>query len=62
MPVLVCTGSEDAYSTAEITAELVGSLRAPRVLLLPGSGHLPNLEQPEEFNRGLLAFLADAAP
>jgi pimeloyl-ACP methyl ester carboxylesterase len=30
--------------------------------LLPGSGHLPNLEQPEEFNRGLLAFLADAAP
>jgi 3-oxoadipate enol-lactonase len=62
MPVLVCTGSEDAYSTAEITAELVESLRAPRVLLLPGSGHLPNLEQPEEFNRGLLDFLADAAP
>ncbi len=62
MPVLVCTGSEDAYSTAEITAELVASLRAPHVLLLPGSGHLPNLEQPEEFNRGLLDFLADAAP
>jgi pimeloyl-ACP methyl ester carboxylesterase len=62
LPVLVCTGSEDAYSTAEITAELVGSLRAPRVLSLPGIGHLPNLEQPEEFNRELLDFLAGAAP
>jgi 3-oxoadipate enol-lactonase len=62
MPVLVCTGSEDAYSTAEITAELVGSLRAPRVLLLPGIGHLPNLERPEEFNRELLDFLTASAP
>jgi len=62
MPVLVCTGSEDAYSTAEITSELVASLRAPRVAVLSGAGHLPNLERPAEFNRELLGFLAALAP
>jgi 3-oxoadipate enol-lactonase len=57
VPSFVCTGDQDAYSTAEVTSELVGCLRDPEVVLLKGVGHLPNLEQPTAFNDHLLAFL-----
>jgi pimeloyl-ACP methyl ester carboxylesterase len=61
-PALVCTGDRDSYSTAEITRELAGCLPAPEVVLLAGAGHLPNLEQPNEFNQHLLGFLTRALP
>jgi pimeloyl-ACP methyl ester carboxylesterase len=60
-PALVLTGDRDSYSTAEITRELAGCLPDPEVVLLAGIGHLPNLEQPEEFNEHLLAFLTRAS-
>ena len=59
MPVWVCVGDQDEYSTAEITRELVGSLAAPQTLTLPGVGHLPNLERPDAFNAALERFLAE---
>jgi pimeloyl-ACP methyl ester carboxylesterase len=62
LPAFVCTGTSDAYSTAEVTRELVTCLRSPRVLSLPEVGHLPNLERPDEFNRELVDFLLAAAP
>ena len=62
VPALVLTGDHDSYSTAEITRELAGCLPAPEVVLLKGIGHLPNLEQPEEFNQHLLSFLTRALP
>jgi pimeloyl-ACP methyl ester carboxylesterase len=61
-PALVCTGDYDSYSTAEITRELAGCLPEPEVVLLAGAGHLPNLEQPAEFNQHLLGFLTRALP
>jgi 3-oxoadipate enol-lactonase len=61
-PALVCTGDHDSYSTAEITRELAGCLPEPEVVLLAGAGHLPNLEQPAEFNQHLLDFLTRALP
>jgi pimeloyl-ACP methyl ester carboxylesterase len=61
IPAFVCTGTYDTWSTEAVTRELVASLRAPRTLLLPDVGHLPNLERPEEFNRELLPFLESAA-
>ena len=61
-PALVCTGDHDSYSTAEITRELAGCLPDPEVVLLAGVGHLPNLEQPDEFNQHLLSFLTRALP
>lgn len=61
-PALVCTGDRDSYSTAEITRELAGCLPGPEVVLLEGAGHLPNLEQPGEFNEHLLSFLTRALP
>ena len=40
-PALVVAGDRDAYSTKEITDQLVAALPDPEVLILPGVGHLP---------------------
>jgi 3-oxoadipate enol-lactonase len=56
VPVLVIAGDQDAYSTKEITDQLVESLPRPEVVILPGVGHLPNLEAPEQFDAAVRAF------
>jgi 3-oxoadipate enol-lactonase len=58
----VCVGDRDTWSDAAVTQELVASLRRPRLLVLPGVGHLPNLERPERFNAELASFLDGARP
>jgi pimeloyl-ACP methyl ester carboxylesterase len=58
VPAFVCVGTADSWSTAEVTEELVASLRRPTVVTLPDVGHLPNLEAPEAFNTALVRFLA----
>ncbi len=60
VPSFVCTGARDAWSTPEVTQELVESLKAPRTLTLPNVGHLPNLERPKAFAAALGEFLDDA--
>ena len=62
LPTLVCTGSEDPWSNAKVTSELVAHLRHPETLLLEGVGHLPNLEAEETFNEALIDFLGRHAP
>jgi pimeloyl-ACP methyl ester carboxylesterase len=37
-------------------------IRGARIKLLPGVGHLSNLEAPSEFNRFLRDFLANMPP
>jgi len=63
IPAFVCAGTHDTWSTRAVTQGLINSLNAPRSLLLPEIGHLPNLESADVFNRELLRFLqaADAA-
>jgi 3-oxoadipate enol-lactonase len=57
LPTLVCTGSEDPWSNATVTAEIVQNLRRPELLVIDGAGHLPNLEAEDAFNDALLGFL-----
>jgi pimeloyl-ACP methyl ester carboxylesterase len=58
-PTLVITGDEDVgdiHRIAEkLDAEIPGATRAT----IAGAAHLPNLEQPEEFDRIVLGFLAE---
>lgn len=61
-PTLVCVGDHDGFSTAAVTGELTGCLREPRLVVLEGAGHLPNLERPGEFNQHLLGFLEGTQP
>ena len=57
MPVLVVVGDKDnpvMLKNAEVMARRVAALTR---VTLPGVGHLPNLERPEDFNRAVLDFL-----
>lgn len=62
LPVFVCTGSEDPWSNAAVTAEIVSHLRHPELLVVDGAGHLPNLEAADLFNVKLMEFLSRHAP
>jgi len=61
VPALVIVGSEDEpflgaadYMTAKIP-------RARKVVI-PGAGHAPNVEEPDQVNSAVLGFLADITP
>jgi pimeloyl-ACP methyl ester carboxylesterase len=62
VPALVVAGTADPWSNAEVTAEIVSSLKRPGLVLLDGCGHLPNLEAAAQFNEALLAFLNRHVP
>jgi pimeloyl-ACP methyl ester carboxylesterase len=49
-------------SNHAVTAEIVGCLQRPEVLLIDGADHLPNAEAETEFNDALRAFLWAHAP
>lgn len=61
IPTLVVAGDADPYSTAEVTAQLVASLPGPEVLILPGVGHMPNVEAAERFDTAVRAFAMSVA-
>jgi 3-oxoadipate enol-lactonase len=62
VPSLVVSGEQDHWAPEPVVEQLVGALPEPRVLRLPGVGHLPNLEAPDEFNAALRSFAAAVAP
>jgi 3-oxoadipate enol-lactonase len=62
IPALVCAGSEDPWSDHMVTAQIVGCLKCPELLMIDGAGHLPNLEAEREFNDALRAFLRTHLP
>ena len=62
VPALVVAGTADPWSDAAVTAEIVSSLRQPELVVIDGSGHLPNLEAEARFNEALLAFLSRHVP
>jgi len=41
-----------------VAGALAGGIPGAERALLPGTAHLPNMEQPEAFNRVVLEFLA----
>jgi pimeloyl-ACP methyl ester carboxylesterase len=57
-PSLVIAGDHDPYAPEAVVEQLVASLPEPKVVRLPGAGHLPNLEAPEAFDAALRRFAA----
>lgn len=62
MPTLVMWGEADRVIPGEIGREMVSHLQVGAFVLFPGAGHALPEERPAEFNRTLLAFLADGLP
>ncbi|MCW6007293.1 alpha/beta hydrolase [Micromonospora sp. CPCC 205371] len=57
VPVLVVRGDADAASRPEDSCQLTRALANARFASLPGCGHFPMIEQPEEFSRVIGRFL-----
>jgi len=57
VPTLVVGGEEDSISSPEVMARMAERIPDSRHVSLPRSGHLSNLEAPEEFDAALKAFL-----
>jgi pimeloyl-ACP methyl ester carboxylesterase len=58
--VLVARGEHDGFLGAEEAEAIAASARNGTTYTFAGSGHLPSLERPDEFNRVIEEFLAGA--
>ena len=61
-PALIVWGEKDPWHPVDMAQEFARRLQRADVKILPGCGHLPHEEQPQEFNRLLLAFLSERIP
>jgi len=57
VPTLVIVGREDEFTPVAKAEELQSHLQNCKLVIIDDSGHMPNLEQPEEFNKAVLDFL-----
>ena len=58
VPTLVITGAHDRTAAPEVARKMAERITGAELAILPGAGHLLNIEQPAAFNAALLAFLA----
>ncbi len=59
VPALVLVGEEDTLTPPEEAKRMWKALPDARMLILPETGHLANLENPKAFRTALLGFLAE---
>ena len=57
LPRLVIVGEEDMLTPPEESRKMVEGHTGSTLVVMPRTGHLPNLEQPKAFNEHLTAFL-----
>ena len=58
IPTLVLTGAQDAAPRVESANEVVRLLPQAERAIIPNAGHLPNLDNPSQYNEALGGFLA----
>jgi len=58
-PTLAVVGDQDMSPILAIADMLVAQMPNARKLIIHDAGHHPNIEHPDEFNRAVLAFLAE---
>lgn len=56
VPVLVVVGEDDAEFRAS-SDYMAARIPGARLVVIPGAGHSPNLDRPDEFDAALAAFL-----
>ena len=57
VPTLVVTGAHDRTAAPDVARKLAERIPGAQSHILPGAGHLLNIEQPDAFNTVLLQFL-----
>jgi pimeloyl-ACP methyl ester carboxylesterase len=58
-PTLLAYGDWDARAPLTVAEDLHAAIPGSTLVVLPGAGHVSNVEAPEEFNRAVRAFLRD---
>lgn len=58
VPVLVVVGSDDVITSRGQAEMLARGVRGARIEVVEGAGHIPPVEEPDEFNSHLLQFLS----
>jgi len=56
-PTLIVVGDHDAVTPVALSKELVDMIPGAQMEVIQNAGHLTNLEQPDEFNRIVGAFI-----
>jgi 3-oxoadipate enol-lactonase len=59
LPTLAIAGSDDGSTPADLVRETADLIRGSRFHLIRGAGHLPLVEQPEDYADTLTQFLRD---
>jgi pimeloyl-ACP methyl ester carboxylesterase len=62
VPALVVVGQEDRVTPPSAAVELAGTLPDGRLAVIPGAGHLPMLECPQDVNDRIRAFASEVLP
>jgi 3-oxoadipate enol-lactonase len=57
VPTLVVVGEQDTATPAADAEVIASGIRNSRLAVIPGAGHLANLEAPDAFNQALTGFL-----
>lgn len=57
VPTLVITGEEDEMIPVDESRRMASAIPGATLVVIPGAGHLANLEQPDAFNTALSTFL-----
>ncbi|MFQ5401333.1 MAG: alpha/beta fold hydrolase [Anaerolineae bacterium] len=57
VPILIIHGAEDQIIPLAEAEAMHDAIPHSRLVVIPDAGHLPNLEQPDEFNDAVLDFI-----
>ena len=56
-PTLVLVGEQDKGTPPELSREIAAGIPGSRLVIIPGSGHLSTLEQPQAVNQALVEWM-----
>ena len=58
VPTLILVGAEDTVTPLALSEKMHGAIAGSELTMIPGAGHLTNLEQPDLFNAALARFIS----
>lgn len=57
VPTLVLVGEDDKATPVESSRKMAAAIAGTDLVIIPGAGHVSNIEQPDAFNTALVMFL-----